>query len=194
MSRASKADAARHHQEIIEAASRLIRARGVENVSVPEVMGAVGLTRGGFYKHFASKEALIAAAVDATFDQHVGRVDYYCEQTAGDPDQARSAFADFVLSVDNRDHPDVGCPSSVTSDVARSAPDDESRAAFLRGTYALMQELQTKAGEDGLDPQAQQEKILADMCTMIGAVLLARATTGDPLSEAVLDAARKHVG
>src|ERR1700761_9102145 len=119
MSRASKAAAARHHEELIEAASRLFRARGAGSVSVPDVMAEIGLSRGGFYKHFDSKEALVAAAIDAAFAQHVRRVQEIAGQQADDPGPTRAAFLDFCLSPENRDGPATGCPSPFAADVAR---------------------------------------------------------------------------
>jgi TetR/AcrR family transcriptional regulator, transcriptional repressor for nem operon len=194
MSRASRADAARHHQELIDAASRLFRERGAESVSVPDVMAEIGLSRGGFYKHFDSKEALVSAAIDATFDQHVQRVEEFaCEQDR-DHEQTRAAFLDFCLSTENRDRPGTGCPSPFVVDVARSGPDDSSRTAFLRGTHALLEELREKAAREDLDPDEFEETLLAEVATTVGAVLLARATSGDPLSDAFLTAARRHLG
>jgi TetR/AcrR family transcriptional repressor of nem operon len=194
MSRASRADAARHHQELIEAASRLFRERGAGSVSVPDVMAEIGLSRGGFYKHFDSKEALVSAAIDATFDQHVQRVEEFAGARERDPEQTRAAFLDFCLSTENRDCPATGCPSPFVADVARSGADDGSRAAFLRGTHALLDELREKASRENLDPAEHEEALLADLATTVGAILLARATTGDPLSDAILTAARRRLG
>ncbi len=194
MSRASRADAARHHQELIEAASRLFRERGAESVSVPDVMAEIGLSRGGFYKHFESKEALVGAAIDATFDQHVGRLSQFADEQSGDREQTRAAFLDYCLSTENRDGPGTGCPSPFVVDVARSEPGDCSRAALLRGTYALLDELREKAARENLDPVAHEEALLADLATTVGAILLARATAGDPLSDDILTAARHRLG
>ena len=58
---------ARHHDEIVAAASKMLRRRGVDGVSVVDLMQAVGLTHGGFYRHFESKDALVAEATTTTF-------------------------------------------------------------------------------------------------------------------------------
>jgi TetR/AcrR family transcriptional regulator, transcriptional repressor for nem operon len=194
MSRSSRADTARHHQELIGAASRLFRERGAESVSVPDVMAEIGLSRGGFYKHFESKEALVAAAIDAAFDQHAGRVEQFAGERSRDPGPTRAAFLDYCLSTENRDGPAVGCPSPFVADVARTEPGDLARQAFLRGTYALLDELRAKTTTGDLDPAAQEEVLLADLATTVGAILLARATAGDPLSDAILTAARRRLG
>jgi TetR/AcrR family transcriptional repressor of nem operon len=194
MSRASRADAARHHEELIEAASRLFRERGAGSVSVPDVMAEIGLSRGGFYKHFDSKEALVAAAIDAAFGQHVQRVEDFAGQQAGEPGPTRAAFLDFCLSTENRDGPATGCPSPFAADVARSEPGDDSRRAFLQGLRTLQAELCDKTVSGDLDPAAQQEQVLADLATTVGAVLMARATAGDPISGQILAAARRRLG
>ena len=81
MARSSDKDTARHREEIVAAASRLFRERGIDGVSVPEIMGAAGMTHGGFYRPFDSKEHLAAlAAARAVQDQ--GR------RVAGVPDEA----------------------------------------------------------------------------------------------------------
>jgi TetR/AcrR family transcriptional repressor of nem operon len=194
MSRASRADAARHHQELVEAASRLFRERGASSVSVPDVMAEIGLSRGGFYKHFESKDALVAAAMDAAFDQHVGRLGQIADEQSRDPEQTRAAFLDYCLSTENRDGPGTGCPSPFVVDVARAGPDDGSRATFLRNTHALLDELREKAVREDLDPAEHEEALLADLATTVGAILLARATAGDPLSDDILAAARHRLG
>src|ERR1700744_4891796 len=138
MSRASRADAARHHQELIEAASRLFRERGADAVSVPDIMAEIGLSRGGFYKHFESKEALVAAAMDAAYDQHVERLGRCADEQSRDPEKTRAAFLDYCLSTENRDGPGTGCPSPFVADVARSGPGDGSPATLLRHTQPLL--------------------------------------------------------
>ena len=194
MSRASRADAARHHEELVQAASRLFRERGADSVSVPDVMAEIGLSRGGFYKHFESKEALVAAAIDATFEQHVGRLDQFADEQSRDCEQTRTAFLDYCLSTENRDGPGTGCPSPFVVDVARSGPDDGSRAAFLRGTHALLDELREKTVGEDPGPAEDEDALLADLATTVGAILLARATAGDPLSDDILAAARRRLG
>ncbi|HEY0937634.1 MAG TPA: TetR/AcrR family transcriptional regulator [Trebonia sp.] len=161
---------------------------------MPEVMGEIGLSRGGFYKHFDSKGALVTAAIDAAFGQHVQRVEEFAGEQGRDPGQTRAAFLDFCLSTENRDDPANGCPSPFAADVARSESGDDARRAFLRGLHLLQGELCEKAVPGDLDPAAQQEEVLADLATTVGAVLLARATAGNPVSGEILAAARRRLG
>lgn len=193
MARASRADAARHHDELIEAASRLFRERGVGAVSVPEVMGEIGLTRGGFYKHFESKQALVTAAVDAAFREHLARIGGMSETCAQDPGRTREAFIDFCLSSAHRDDPAHGCPSSLAVAMSHVEHEGAPRAAFTEGVRTVLRELGEKAGDDDLDPEVQQERNLADLATLVGALLLSRATAGDPISDDILAAARRRL-
>jgi TetR/AcrR family transcriptional repressor of nem operon len=190
MARSSRADAAKHRGELVQQASRLFRERGVDAVSLLDAMGAIGLTRGGFYKHFESKEALVAAAVGAAFEQHLERLEQCADEQPDDPAHTRSAFLDFCLSTENRDDPGAGCPSPFVTDVARSPNGARPRDAFLRGTQQLLEALREKAADD----ETPEEAVLADLATTVGAVLLARATAGDPISDAILAAARRRLG
>lgn len=193
MPRSSRADAARHHEQLIEAASRLFRERGVESVSVPEVMAEIGLTRGGFYKHFESKEALVAAAVEAAFDEHIARLVGFSEQNAGDGAATRAAFVEFCLSAAHRDDPARGCPSSLATAMAQAASDAAPRAAFTQGMWTLLDELAERAGGGETQTDDQRERILADLAMLVGAVVLARATANDPISDLILTAARNQL-
>jgi TetR/AcrR family transcriptional regulator, transcriptional repressor for nem operon len=194
MARASRAEAARHHDELIRAASRLFRERGVGSVSVPDVMGEIGLTRGGFYKHFESKDALVAAAVDAAFSEHVERIEGMSDAHDQDTTQTRAAFIDFCLSPAHRDDPAHGCPSALASAMSYSEHGGAPRTAFIEGMRTVLQELADKAGADDLDARTRHQQSLADLCTVVGALLLSRATAGDPISGDILAAARQRLG
>src|SRR3954469_8334866 len=101
MGRVSKEQAQANRQHAVEAAARLFRERGIAGVSVADVMAEVGLTHGGFYKQFASKEALVAEAVGAAFT----------EQAAGLTTPGPEFFAHY-LSAEHRDSPGHGCPTA----------------------------------------------------------------------------------
>jgi TetR/AcrR family transcriptional regulator, transcriptional repressor for nem operon len=153
----------------------------------------LGLTRGGFYKHFESKEALVSAAVEAAFGEHIDRLAGMAAASADDPARPRAAFADFCLSADHRDNPAHGCPSSLATAMGYAEHEGTPRQSFIEGTRALLRELADKADGDSADVEAQQERILADLSTIVGGLLLARATAGDPISDAFLAAARRRV-
>ena len=192
MPRSSRADTARHHEELIDAASRLFRERGLESVSVPDVMGEVGLTRGGFYKHFESKEALVATAIEAAYEAQLQLLASYFDEDPDDPAAAREAFLDFYLSPAHRDDPGGGCPTVLANAIAQSEPGSATRAAFMAGVRKML--AARGAGEVGADPDERQSEILAELSTMVGAIMMARATAGDPVSDAILIAARRRLG
>lgn len=190
MGRASRAVAEQHHQELVEAAARLFRERDVGAVSVPDVMSEIGLTRGGFYKHFDSKDALVAAAVEQAFIEHVERVHRFAEEQGDDPASTRQMFVEFCLSYSHRDNPGTGCPSALASGISRSDLDSAPRAAFIDGLRTLLEVLAERTGTEQQDSTEHWDRVLGDFAILVGALLLARATAGDALSEQILAAVR----
>ena len=191
MPRSSRADTARHHDEIVDAASRLFRARGVAGVGVPEVMAEAGLTHGGFYRHFPSKDALAAAAVEAAFAQRADRVRQLHDQHDGDPVATRAAFVEQYLASTHRDTPEQGCPNAALAvEVGRTEPDSPVRAAYGAAVRASVTRL-AELIEQGADQHEREDAVLRDLAALVGAVVLARATAGDAISDRVLDAVRE---
>jgi TetR/AcrR family transcriptional repressor of nem operon len=186
MGRSSRADAERHHRELVEAAARLFRERDLGAVSVPDVMHEIGMTRGGFYKHFESKDALVAAAVEQAFTEHLARLERLAAEQGHDPDATRVAFVEFCLSYAHRDDPGHGCPSALASGISRSEIDGAPRTAFVDGLRALVTALSKCT-----DTEAEQT--LCDFAFLVGTLLLARATAGDALSDEFLAAARQRL-
>jgi len=193
MGRVSRAVAERHHQELVAAAARLCRERDLGAVSVPDVMGQIGLTRGGFYKHFESKDALIAAAVEQAFCEHVQRVELLSAEQGHDPVAARQAFIDFCLSPTHRDDPGTGCPSALASGISRSELDSAPRKAFTDGMNTLLQALIDHTDSGGADEDTHRERVVSNFAHVVGALLLSRATAGSPLSDEILTAVRRRL-
>ena len=189
MGRASRAVAEQHHEQLIEVAARLFREREAAEVSVPVVMGEIGLTRGGFYKHFESKDALWAAAIDAVFEQHLARIAALADDNDGDPAATRSAFVEFCLSAGHRDDPGSGCPASLASAMSHCESDSAPRMAYVDGMRAVIGELTARTSGGA----GARGRLLAEIAMLTGAVLLARALTGDPLSDEILAAARSRL-
>ncbi|WP_433786421.1 TetR/AcrR family transcriptional regulator [Actinomycetospora sp. CA-101289] len=198
MPRASREQMAENHERVLEEARRLIREKGADGVSVPEVMAAAGLTHGGFYKHFASKEALLAEAGAGAFAERSAVLDDLVDT---DPATARARFVAQYLSTAHRDHPGEGCAGvALAADVARRGPDDPLHDTYVAGVTRLVDTLHTLRSGEAVgavptmpgagrhDPEA-----LAELATLVGAQVLARATAGDPISEQFLDAARARL-
>jgi TetR/AcrR family transcriptional repressor of nem operon len=191
MPRVSKAQAEANHQAIEAAASRLFRERGLQSVTVAEIMADAGLTHGGFYAHYASKDALAASACASAFgvsaDKWQRRVD-----AAATPRDARHAIVERYLGATNCDPSIASCPTaSLVADVARAGPEHPIHAAYVSG---VRQQIETLAalGTSG-DPVRDRADACVHLATMMGALLLARACHGDPLSDEIAAAARARL-
>src|SRR4051812_38871197 len=104
--RRSREETERTHERIVEIASARIREKGMEGPGVAEIMQAAGLTHGGFYKHFASRDDLIGEAVDRAFAD----ADQTIHELTDDAEDPLGAFVDWYVSTQHRDHPATGCP------------------------------------------------------------------------------------
>lgn len=178
MGRVSQAQAEENRRRVVETASRLFREQGT-HVSVADLMKASGLTHGGFYKQFASKEALVDEATAHAFDGHTRLREDGLEQHGGQRDAAQRALIDAYLSTEHRDSAASGCPAAaLAGDMAREPGDREARRVYTEGVGDFARWLATE-DDDGI----------ARLCTMVGALVLARATNGSPLSEQILTTA-----
>lgn len=182
MGRVSKEQAQENRRRIVDTASRLFREQGTAGVSVADLMKAAGLTHGGFYKHFDSKEALVDEATARAFDgvELGDRPDTADDRAVRD---ARRAFVEYYLSPEHRDDMAGGCPTAgLAVDMARGATGSAARRTYAEGVREFAGRM---AGDenDGL----------VRLSTMVGALILARAVNGDPLSDELLAAARAEV-
>jgi TetR/AcrR family transcriptional repressor of nem operon len=166
--RRSKEDAARTRQRIVETAARLFRGRGIEQVSVADVMSACGLTVGGFYRHFASKQALAAEAIELAS----------VRLAAGAGEGAAEQVCRYV-SLEHARHPEGGCPvAALASQMHRER--GETRRAFDDALKRLI---------DGI-PGSRVER-LRIAAAAVGAVVLARSSEDDGLSQDIIKAVRE---
>ena len=169
-----------NHERIVAIASQLFRERGFDGVGVAELMERAGLTHGGFYNHFGSKEDLIAEATTKGFDETTARYVGH---------DARAAL-ELYISREHRDLRGQGCPAAALSCEAARQP-EETRLAFGAGienlVRALEQNLRTQQAQSS-DMRAQAISILAQA---VGAIVLSRACPDDaPLADEILDACR----
>jgi TetR/AcrR family transcriptional repressor of nem operon len=180
--RVSRVEAAEHRERIVESAARLFRERGFDGIGVADLMLAAGLTHGGFYGHFESKEALMAeASARALRAAH----EYWSKLAQRDPEHALAALAASYLSTRHRDHPGRGCLlAALGSDVARQAA--PVRSAVTAGVRSMVDLL---AGLlPGRSRAARRDRALATYASLVGALVLARAVDDPALSEAILRA------
>jgi TetR/AcrR family transcriptional regulator, transcriptional repressor for nem operon len=190
--RISKEEAAANRAKVLAAAARLFREKGVDGIAVAELMQAAGLTHGGFYNHFESKEELAAAAFREAFAAAVNRV----ERQAAEADKRGrdSAFAHYVgryLAPETRDTPGASCPmATLGTDAARHGP--ELREAFAEGVRRYIEAFaKIMPGEAG-DQRAEAITVLS---TLIGALTLSRACVGadDALADEVIATVRDQL-
>ena len=191
MPRVSRAQAEQHREAITEVSSRLFRERGLNGVSVADLMGAAGLTHGGFYGHFASKDALAGIAARHAFEEAIGRW-HKRVQGRATAAEARAALVEGYLRPQSVKDVAGGCPTAgLCVDVAREPGDAAIRGAYVEGLEEMVAILAAveSAGDDAADRRAA----LADYATMLGAMLMARATAGHAIADEILEAARERL-
>jgi TetR/AcrR family transcriptional repressor of nem operon len=176
----SREQVQQHRERILAAASHLFRERGFDGVSVADVMKAAGLTHGGFYGHFDSKDALIREALVYESPGRRRRTDA----------ESVAEYADAYLSTPHRDNRGTGCPiAGVGSEAARASAD--VRAAL---TGAIRRQIDRfSAASPGTTPALRRRAAIAAYSAMVGAVVLARIVDDEELSKEVLGATRKSI-
>ncbi|MGH8389437.1 MAG: TetR/AcrR family transcriptional regulator [Pseudomonas sp.] len=191
MPRVSRKQADLNREIIVEAATRLFRERGLHGISVVDVMAAAGLTHGGFYGHFDSKEALAKEASERAFKQVGTR---WRERAAGTDDKAaaRRALIEPYLSTHSRDNPGESCPVvAFAGDMCHESPESSLREPFMQGLNRLLDSMANLMESD--DAAENRQQALMQYSLMVGALTLARATRGDALSDEILEAALRFL-
>jgi TetR/AcrR family transcriptional repressor of nem operon len=179
----SRVDKTRSHERIVEIAARRIREAGTDGPGVAEIMTAAGLTHGGFYKHFGSREELVAEAAERSFADSEAAVD----QITGDAEDPLRAFVDWYLSADHRENPGTGCGIvALGADAPRA--DQRLRAAYTEQVRRYLDRLQELLGSaDG----AERDRAAVALSTLVGALLVARAVDDPALANEILRSARE---
>jgi TetR/AcrR family transcriptional regulator, transcriptional repressor for nem operon len=171
--RHSREEKARSTQRIVDIAAQRIREQGVDGPGVAEIMKAAGMTHGGFYKHFDSRDDLIAAAVETAMrDPEEGMAAVIANAT--DP---LAAFVDWYVSADHVADPGHGCGvASLTGDIAHS--DTRLRAAYHAQVERYLTALEGMLGS--------RSRATVALATLVGAVTVARALGTAPLADEIL--------
>lgn len=187
MARVSKQQMERNREAIEQVSSQLFRERGLNGVSVNDLMAAVGLTHGGFYGHFASKDELAAIASRRAAAESGQRWEALSSQPGK---HTLQTLVDSYLDVKHRDCPAEGCVvTALAADVAREGADKPVHQAYLSGAKSMLARLESLSPLE--DEQQRHQQALAQMAMLVGALTLARATRDDALSEEFLNAARQ---
>lgn len=173
-------------QRILDAAEQALRLRGLEEPTVGEVMAQAGLTVGGFYAHFESKQSLMLEAFETVLEEQRALLRRNVDAPPGP--LWRAAAARVYLSRRHRDAERDRCPlPAVISELANAGPEfRELLAAHLERFVAEM-------SGPGEDPAAARRHALGDLALMIGAFAVARALGQTPLSDEMLAAARAAI-
>ncbi|MEO8923052.1 MAG: TetR/AcrR family transcriptional regulator [Caldimonas sp.] len=176
------------HERIVRAAAASIRRNGFAGAGVAEVMADAGLTHGGFYAHFGSRDAMLAAAADGAGADGVAQLARIA--TAAPAGTGLAALAESYLSDRHVERAERGCPVvAAGSELARQSP--EVRHAATERIKEMIDLLERHGGAWG--EEAGHDEALARLSCMLGAMIIARAVDDPVLSRAVRSAARRAV-
>jgi TetR/AcrR family transcriptional repressor of nem operon len=180
----SQVDKAASRERILAEASGQIRREGLESLSVGKLMGKAGLTHGGFYGHFPSREALLAEALARALADGSG--DARRAAARQDRPAGLAGFVRSYLSRAHRDAPEAGCAiAALVCDAGRAS--EPCRAAMEDQVEGMIDSLQRQLGG------ADEAEAMAAVATLVGALALSRVFTDEKRSDAMLRAAREQV-
>ena len=176
------------HERIVAVAARAIRRSGYDGTGVADIMKEAGLTHGAFYAHFASREAMLTeAAAQACAESAAAAANVVASVPSG---QALGSMLGAYLSSEHLENAELGCPlAALGSETSRQAP--EVRRVTTRHVKETI-DLVARQLPDWGQPEAH-ERALVTVATMVGALLLARAVDEPGLSNALRQAALKHL-
>src|SRR5436189_2784284 len=188
MKRAASRSKEATHDRIVEAAARAIRRSGYNGTGVADIMKDVGLTHGGFYAHFPSREAMLAEAADRAGGESVAMMERIAATSP--PQRALQAMMHAYLSKAHVEGIETGCAAAALgSEMPRQAP--EVRRAATRRIKEMI-DLVARQSPDWGQPGAH-EHALVTVATLVGALVLARAVDDQRLSDVLCEAALKHL-
>ena len=186
--RVTRAEAARNRERIIDEAARLFRERGFDGIGVADLMKSAGLTHGGFYRNFESKEDLMVQACARAMEESLQNWDSLGE--AG-TEADLSAIASVYLSPKHRDRPGRGCSlAALGAEAARHGP--VVRGVFTRGVRSTLETLSRLV--PGRSKRLKRENAIAAFSSMVGALMLARVVDDEKLSNEILRSVKTSIG
>lgn len=171
---------ANHKEQIIATAARRFRERGFDGISVAEIMNEVGLTHGGFYRHFSSKDELVAVASLRAVSETIGKWRKIADGATGD---RLEAITNSYLSLRHHDHPETGClVAALGAELSRQPPSVKS--AVTDGGRQMIDFLSGVA--PGKTKALRRKQAIVVFASMVGGVILARMTSDSELRREIL--------
>lgn len=169
-------------RKILKSATQAFRTNGIKEVSVQQIMKGAGLTHGGFYAHFESKDKLVAEACRSAIGETIALLQKSADQAPSD--RQIETVIDTYLSKYHRDTPEDGCIfPTLSSEISRSSQD--VRQVFTDEMAGFFDFISTLVKDD-------KQKSIAMVSTMVGSLLLARSVVDPALSDAILDAGKHY--
>ncbi|MFV3308688.1 TetR/AcrR family transcriptional regulator [Pseudomonas sp. NY15181] len=172
---------AQTRERIINEAAQRFRSEGVDATGLQTLMKALGLTHGGFYAHFKSKDELVEIALQQAAEQLRSRVDQQFEQENPLP-----GFIDQYLSVGHRAAPGKGCPlPTMSAELGARGHASPTTDAIVRARMSAI--------EDALPAEHAEDESVALLATLVGALVLSRSVADPELSDRILESTRRHL-
>jgi TetR/AcrR family transcriptional repressor of nem operon len=179
---------ARTHQRIVRTASRQLRAKGLNGPAVPALMKASGLTHGGFYKHFSSRDNLVVEAIEESLRELTETLIEAAKDSGSQ--EGWKAMVKAYLSLERCDRAEVGCPiAALAPDIARtrSAVKQRSSAAILKFREEVLPFM------PGKDAGEKATNFLVIMSSMVGAVAIARTMPDPTVRQRILNGVQDYL-
>src|SRR5580704_15948673 len=172
------------HERIVRTAAKRFREKGIDGVAIADLMKELGLTVGGFYKHFDSRDDLVVEAFRAATGPWEKQL---AAAESGGPPLTYQGLVDSYLTETHRDHPGTGCPiSALAGDIARGGKQIRADlTAQINSEIELLTNLLPQAGS------AARSRAILTVSALLGAVELARAVSDESLSREILESTRK---
>ncbi|BBA40092.1 MULTISPECIES: TetR/AcrR family transcriptional regulator [Burkholderia] len=188
--RKSRAETAETRQRIVEIAAQQFRSKGIQGTGLNDVMSEAGLTHGGFYRHFESKNQLLAEAFELALSSVVDSLSESARKTGG-----KAGFASMVNSYVSRTHRDNaadGCPfAGMGSELARA--DELTREAATLGLSKMVEALAEHIGSGEAGDDMSHPNAMFALSAMVGAITLSRIVSDPKTSDALLKTVKRHL-
>jgi TetR/AcrR family transcriptional regulator, transcriptional repressor for nem operon len=176
------------HARIVKKAAVRLREKGAHGIGVADLMKEAGLTHGGFYAHFDSREALVMEAFAYAMDRSTERWRKLAEQTP--PERRLATLVDSYLTPLHRDDPGHGCAiSALGAEIARESP--KTRKAFAAKLEQLIEMIAAQIPD--VPRKTARKQAMASLATMMGTLVLARVAGNSEFSDEILAAGRDAV-